>query len=79
MIAGTDQRNDVGRFGGEFVCQFLVVGNKVGDVNVTVVLLDKDILTELVTDIESTSFLSNQQESSGIGIPVDERIIQLEL
>lgn len=50
-----------------------------GDVNVTVVLLDKDILTELVTDIESTSFLSNQQESSGIGIPVDERIIQLEL
>lgn len=61
------------------MCQFLVVRNKVGDVNVTVVLLDKDILTELVTDIKSTSFLSNQPESSGIGIPVDERIIQLEL
>lgn len=53
-IARTDQGDDVGGFSGEFVGQFLVVGDQVGDVNVTVVLLDKHILPELVTDTEST-------------------------
>jgi hypothetical protein len=41
----TDKRNDICRLGGEFVRQFLVVGDQVGDIDVAVVLLYKDILT----------------------------------
>jgi hypothetical protein len=40
----TDKRDDICRLGGEFVSQFLVVGDQVGDIDVAVVLLYKDIL-----------------------------------
>ena len=70
------QWNGIRRLSLKFVCQFFIVRDEMGDVNVAVVLFHQDVLSDLIS-VHTWSIA--ELPSGHAQLPVDEGIVESEL